>query len=217
MKKFKLMMMAGMLAFASAASAQEPVKCFTAEDVVFEGNEADLIVAMDYETTETIVSWGFSLYLPDGISIAGEFEGDTFYADNATYDKNTNSRGIANKPVEITKKEDGGWLIVAYATGNPAMKSTHGTVVTLGLSGSPEVKGFGDIKSSSVANDKNVSLDQGNLADYQFAINGGNGTDGINDINVVGNDAPAYNLQGVRVNSNAKGLIIRDGKKVVVK
>lgn len=31
------------------------------------------------------------------------------------------------------------------------------------------------------------------------------------------NDAPAYNLNGVLINKNAKGIIIRDGKKILVK
>ena len=217
MKTFKLLMMAGMMAFATAASAEGTIKCFTAEDVYFEGNTADLVVSIDYETTQTVCSWGFSLYLPDGVSIAGEFEGDTFYPDAATYDGTTNSRGIANKPVEITKKEDGGWLIVGYASGNPSMKSTHGTLVTIQLSGSKDIVGVGEIKSSSLAHSEagqNISLDLGNLADYAFGIN--QETVGINEVKAADNDAPAYNLQGIRVN-NAKGLIIRDGKKMIVK
>ena len=30
-------------------------------------------------------------------------------------------------------------------------------------------------------------------------------------------DAPAYNVAGMRVNANAKGIIIRNGRKVIVK
>ena len=69
MKAFKLMMMAGMMAFATAASAQGTIKCLTAEDVTFEAGEttADLVVNMDYTTDKEIVSWGFNLYLPEGI------------------------------------------------------------------------------------------------------------------------------------------------------
>lgn len=224
MKKFTLMLVAGLFALAGSVNAQGTVKCLAADNVFFEegSTTADLVVKMDYDTENTVCSWGFSLYLPDGISLSGEFEGDTFYPDGSSYSTETNSRGISNKPVDITKRADGGWLIVGYAAGNPDMKSTHGTLVTLSLTGSTSVSGDASIKSISVSSVKveghineSVSLDQGNLADVVFGIN--KTVEGINDIVADESNAPAYNLQGVRVNGAAKGLIIRDGKKQIVK
>ena len=224
MKKFTLSLVAGLFALAGSVQAQGTVKCLAADDVFFEdgASTADLVVKMDYDTPNVVCSWGFSLYLPDGVAISGEFEGDTFYPDGCKYSSETNSRGITNKPVEITKKSDGGWLIVGYANGNPDMKSTHGALVTLNLTGSKSIIGDASLKNISVSSVKvegsvgeSVSLDLGNIADVVFGIN--KTADGIDDIMVNESDAPAYNLQGVRVNSAAKGVIIRDGKKMVVK
>ena len=66
-----------------------------------------------------------------------------------------------------------------------------------------------------MSNDDNKSIELGNINDVTFSINGS--SVGINDIKSAEATAPAYNLQGVRVNSAAKGVIIRDGKKMVVK
>lgn len=224
MKKFTLLMVAGLFALAGSVQAQDKVKCLAADDVFFEdgATTTDLVVKMDYDTENIVCSWGFSLYLPDGISITGEFEGDTFYPDGCSYSTETNSRGISNKPVEITKKTDGGWLIVGYATGNPDMKSTHGALVKLNLTGSKSISGDARLKDISVSSVKvagsvgeSVSLDLGNIAEVVFGIN--KSVEGINDIQAADTTAPAYNLQGVRVNNSAKGVIIRDGKKMVVK
>lgn len=65
-----------------------------------------------------------------------------------------------------------------------------------------------------MSNEDNKSIELGNINDVTFSINGS--SVGINDIKSAEATAPAYNLQGIRVN-NAKGLIIRDGKKMVVK
>lgn len=231
MKAFKLMMMAGMMAFATAASAQGTIKCLTAEDVTFEAGEttADLVVNMDYSTDKEIVSWGFNLYLPDGIDIEFEEESGTFYY-TGEYGFDTNPRAIAGTPKKpndpkVTKKEDGGYLILGYSDSNAAMLSTHGKLISLTLTGSAAISGNGDIKNTSVAylgtdgdgKEVAISADQGQLADVTFKVNDGGVTDGINDINAAETNAPAYNLQGVRVNANAKGIIIRDGKKMVVK
>ena len=55
----------------------------------------------------------------------------------------------------------------------------------------------------------------GRLSGFSYAESG----TGIADINADVNDAdaPAYNLAGQRVNANAKGLIIKNGKKYVNK
>ena len=221
MKAFKLMMMAGMMAFATAASAQGTITCLTAEDVSFEGAKANLVVNMDYETTYDIVSWGFSLYLPDGVAVAGEEELGEFYADNATLGTDTNARAIISNGIKLKVKEDGGMMVLGYSMSNAPMKSTHGMLCTIELSGSKDINGNGTLKDISVAtvgeSGDAISLDQGKLAEVTFKVNDGGSAVGINDINAAETSAPAYNLQGVRVNGNAKGLIIRDGKKMVVK
>ena len=214
MKTIRLMMMAGLMAFASAANAQQ-VTVLTAKDVNFEegATQADLVVNMDYTTTEKVVAWGFSLYLPDGISLIYDEEEEEWLGEVGSI----NAKKVVNKGLSVNEKTDGGYLIVGYADGNPAMKSTHGDLATITLQGNASIKSNGKISGISISNDLSESLEQGNIAEVEFKINGGAITDGINDIQAVDSNAPAYNLQGMRVNGQAKGLIIRDGKKMVVK
>ena len=92
--------------------------------------------------------------------------------------------------------------------------STKAKVVTLNVTALEDIVGTGKIYGIGVSNTSSVSLDLGNIDDYEYGVNLASG---INDIKAADATAPAYNLQGVRVNSAAKGVIIRDGKKMVVK
>lgn len=221
MKAFKLLMMAGLMAFASSAQAQQ--QFFNANDVALDENgKGTLEVFMDYETTETVVGWNLSLYLPDGVTIATKTVYDEDLDENvevfdvtAKGDDYSNSNAMANA-LDIKTKTDGGYLFVCIDQKNKrAMKNTHGKIISIPLiAPNKDFSGEGMIKTIGMTSDQNVSLELGNIADINFQIGGG--TDGINDIQSAEATAPAYNLQGIRVN-NAKGLIIRDGKKMVVK
>ena len=206
--------MAGMLAFAGSAMAQKT--CFTAEPVIFgEGEQvADLVVSIDYEKAEgtDITCWQFELSLPDGIAPIYDEDEEEWLGEIST---DTNTKRLAKGGLNITKKTDGTYLVLGFDTkGNQAMPSTKGELCTIQLSGSASIVGEGKIINSALSDQDNASVDKGNLSDFVFGIN--QNTVGINDIQTVDNDAPAYNLQGIRVN-NAKGLIIRNGKKMVVK
>lgn len=45
----------------------------------------------------------------------------------------------------------------------------------------------------------------------------GNETTGINSINAAGDDAPVYNLSGMRVKNPTRGIYVKNGKKYIVK
>jgi hypothetical protein len=47
-----------------------------------------------------------------------------------------------------------------------------------------------------------------------FAITVGDAT-GIDSLNAADDDAPAYNLAGQKVGKNYKGIIVKNGKKVL--
>lgn len=222
MKKFTLLMVAGLFALAGSVKAQKKV-IFTAEDVTFgEDLKGNLEVFMNYETTETVAGWNFSLYIPDGVTIGTKLvENEDTGEMEETYDYTakgndySNSAKMANN-MKIEKKTDGGYLFVCIASDQTPMKNTQGKILTLPLvASSSEVSGQGKITTLGMTSDKSVSLELGNIEEVVFAV--GNGEDGINDIQAADATAPAYNLQGIRVNSNAKGVIIRDGKKMVVK
>ena len=223
MKKFTLILVAGLFALTCSVQAQKKT-IFTAGDVTLaEDGTGSLDVFMNYETSETVVGWNFSLYLPDGVSIGkkqvededtGEMtEEYDFIAKGNDY---SNSAAMANQ-LGITEKTDGGYLFVCIDQKKQTpMKNTNGKILTLSLKAtSKDVSGIGKITTIGMTSAGSVSLELGNIEDVVFTV--GDGEQGINDIQAVDATAPAYNLQGVRVNSAAKGVIIRDGKKMVVK
>lgn len=223
MKKFRLFTMASLLAFAVGAQAQDQIKCLTAEPVVFEGDAttADLIVNMDYETDKSICSWGFNLYLPTGVEIEYEKDGDDIYY-TGKYSSETNPRAIANLPdIKVTAKQDGGYLVLGYSDNNAAMKSTHGQLISITLTGSSAIKGNGKITNTSCSymnGSDAVSADQGLLADFEFTVNGGgDDSQGINDIKADAAAGKVYTIGGQQVVAPTKGLYIQNGKKVIVK
>jgi len=223
MKAFKLMMMAGLLAFAGSAMAQEKKVIFSAEDVtIAKGEEAVLTVNMDYETSEVLVGWNMSLYLPEGIAVKTYYNEDDecdYFVVNGKGEGFVNSNAAANAiEGNSTPKQDGGYLFIGIGPKKQEMKATDGAykgkVVEITLVASEDVvDGDGKFNTISISNSKNESVELNNIADVSFKINPSGGTDGINEIQTSSTEAPAYNLQGIRVN-NAKGLIIRDGKNV---
>ena len=69
-----------------------------------------------------------------------------------------------------------------------------------------------DVKKIAIA-DKGGK--QYNMAsDASFTITAGEGT-GIDSLNAADDDAPAYNLAGQKVGKNYKGIIVKNGKKVM--
>ncbi len=225
MKKFKLMMMAGLLAFAGSAMAQG-LKVISAEDVTLADDGTGVIsVNLDYTTTETVVGYNFSLMLPEGIaadSKSGKWAPAVTLSDAIhplLYDSNADdyTASATKAALQIKDKTDGGLLFVwiDQAEALPLL-SLQGELMSIKIKAADGFTG-GEAKIylAGVTSDKNVSLDLGNIADVTFSIIGT--TVGINDVKSADATAPAYNLQGVRVNESAKGLIIRDGKKTIVK
>lgn len=54
----------------------------------------------------------------------------------------------------------------------------------------------------------------GRFYGFQYTVDGGNGIEAVFTLDT---DAPIYNAQGVRVNADAKGLLIQNGKKFIRK
>ena len=224
MKAFKLTMMAAMFAFASAAVAQDKLDVLKVDPItVANGEEAELVINMDYDNAaETVVGLNFSLYLPDGILLKGFDTKEAQDAGKASALKKACDLGedgiwgedASTGWLSVKQKADGGLLFVLIDQDDKTpFETTKATAVTVKIHAVADVAATGSITTIGMSNDDNKSIELGNINDVTFAING---TDGINDIKSSDATAPAYNLQGIRVN-NAKGLIIRDGKKMVVK
>lgn len=234
MKKFTLMMVAGLFALAGSVQAQELVP-LTADDFeIANGETKDLAVKLNYELeagADALCGANFSLYLPDGIILAS-------FDDKAAQDaasakalkKNVDVEGVTdgawsadaadNGFVSVKQKTDGGLLFVLIDQDDkaPFAKTIGATLCNISVKAIADVKATAKIGVQGLTNvkDKSVGMVNGSsiFGDCVFGINMATG---INDIQTADATAPAYNLQGIRVNSNAKGVIIRDGKKMVVK
>ena len=232
MKKFTLLMVAGLFALAGSVQAQKKV-AITANDItVANGETTDLVISMNYPTTESVAGYNFSLYLPEGITFGRASlsasvtiptkETDvypviTYMEYDEEQDAEVEKTAAPKSLLKISEKNDGGilfiWIDDTY--GQTPLAKTEGMILKMNVKATADVVGVGTIKGVGFTSTSSVSLDLGNLDDYTFAVNGD--SQGINDIQAADATAPAYNLQGVRVNNNAKGVIIREGKKMIVK
>ena len=108
MKKFRLMMMAGLLALAGSAHADE-VSVLSAADITADADgKANLVVTIDFETTESLDGLNFSLQLPEGADI--DSKKDT----NGSRQSACTLGDIFDEDVEgwltIKERSDGGYL-----------------------------------------------------------------------------------------------------------
>lgn len=224
-------MMAGLMAFATAANAQGKVTITAADLTIESGKSANLEIMLDYDTEEILAGYNFSLYLPEGVTVGrSTLDASVTIPASATdvypvikymeydeeLDEEVEKTATPKSLLKITEKTDGGilfvWIDDTY--GKTPLANKKGLLMRVNIKADGVVDGIGFIKNVGFTNTENVSVDLGNLEGSQFVINPS--TDGITEIQNIHNDTPAYNLQGIRVN-NAKGLIIRDGKKMVVK
>lgn len=233
MKKFTLILVAGLFALAGSVQAQK-LTPITADDLtIANGETKDLVVKLNYELeagADALCGGNFALYLPDGILLSAFDSKEAQDAATAKKLKGCCTVEVENGVwgsdaddgyVSVKQKTDGGILFVLIDQDDqvPFVKTTDAILCTISLKAIADVTGTAKIAGQGLTNVKSVSVGMKDGAsifeDYDFAINGSD--QGINDLNAADTTAPAYNLQGVRVNANAKGIIIRDGKKQIVK
>ena len=213
------MMMAGLLAFAGAANADE-VTVLTAADVTTaEDGSFELVVGIDYDTQETLCGVNFSIKLPEGVDfnttstkIAGKKK--CIEAGDAI-DEDADIEG--GKQLQELASGDG--YVFAFVDGDHTpFASTHGVLFTFKFKADdPQFKGEGKICNIGLANIANegwATFGQGNtIADVTFKIN--DDTNGINEVKNAENNGAIYNVAGQRLEKAAKGLYIQNGKKYV--
>lgn len=228
MKAFRLMMMAGLLAIAGAAHADE-VTVLTAEDVVIKNGEtANLVVKMDYDTPETLIGFNFSLVLPEGI----DFDCDEWRKANGGKISNLKKvldygdvleEDVAASGMKLQERADGGMLFTWIDNDDKTElikgeTGYHGTLLIIPLKATAEVSSTTcSLTSIGLSN----NLDQGfatfgkgaTIADAVFNINAD--TDGINEVKTAQDNGAIYNVAGQRLDKAGKGLYIQNGKKYV--
>ena len=212
MKTVKFMIMMCLLSFSVSMQAQKKTVLTATDLTIANGETADLVISINYPTTEQITVWDFVLYLPEGIEFTKSRLSKACDVSTETHDEE-----IANDCLTVTRTSDNGYLFVwvDQAESTP-MTSTVGKLVTVSLKATADVKGVGEIKSIHLSNKAAQALDLDNIADVTFNINSDTGISSV----LLDDSAKAqkvYNLNGQRVSDNFKGIVVMDGKKFMSK
>ena len=182
MKKLRSLFTWALLLCATQMMADKVV-ALTADDIsLANGETANLVVKMDYETTETVIGMDFSLYLPDGIILDGFDSKEA--QDNAKASALKKACDLGEDGVwgedattswlSVKQKTDGGLLFVLIDQDDKTpFESTKATLITIRLKAIADVNGTGRIDNISITNDENKSLDLNNISAVTFGINSG--------------------------------------------
>ena len=197
MKTIKNLMLVAMVMFAGNAMAQK----LSAEAIsIAPGDEADFVVK--YESEKALTAAQFTIALPEGVSI--KKNGKKFAAEISE----------ANEDDYEWKIKDGeaGQIVLITRIDNTCGPLASGEdLITLTLVAAEDAAD-GTAKISGITfSDKGTSV-KGN-EDFTVAITIG-GT-GIESLNADDSNEPAFNLAGQKVGKNYKGIIVKNGKKVM--
>ena len=210
MKTIKALLVSALLVLAGTVSAQS--FSITFADVNVENGAGKLVASMTKDMT--VAGWQMYLYLPEGVEIAQVFDEDEeeYVADitlSSTFHK-------AKHSCSVKKTADGAMMLICSGgTETVALKSaTEGELCTIGLTVADGVTSQAvAVKNVAVSDDQGVQSNQADTT-YQLII----GSTGIVNIeNDAVNGGVFYNLAGQKVSNAQKGVLIQNGKKVVVK
>ena len=211
MKTIKALLVSALLVLAGTVSAQNNFS-ITFADVNVENGAGKLVASMTKDMT--VAGWQMYLYLPEGVEIAQVYDEDEedYVADitlSSTFHKSKHT-------CSARKTTDGAMMLICSGgTETVALKSaTEGELCTIGLKVADGVTSQAvAVKGVAVSDDKGVQYNQDDTT-FQLNI----GTTGIINIENDGvNGGVFYNLAGQKVSNAQKGVLIQNGKKVVVK
>jgi hypothetical protein len=157
--------------------------------------------------------------LPDGVSMVyDEDEEDYVYEFSDRVPKN--SKGAAKVDTNIQGTDEEGVLMVSCLgkKADNVLEGTEGEVMTITIQADANLESAvaeAALTNISLSNSDAVSLSVEKT--YNFTVNIVGDVTGIQNIEAANANAPIYNLGGQRVEKTAKGLYIKNGKKVVVK
>ena len=210
MKTIKALLVSALLVLAGTVSAQS--FSITFADVNVENGAGKLVASMTKDMT--VAGWQMFLYLPEGVEIAQVYDEDEeeYVADitlSSTFHK-------AKHSCSVKKTADNAMMLICSGgTETVALKSaTEGELCTIGLTVADGVTSQAvAVKNVAVSDDQGV---QSNQADTTFQLIVGS-TGIVNIENDAVNSGVFYNLAGQKVSNAQKGVLIQNGKKVVVK
>ena len=136
----------------------------TADQVMVEDGKGQLTVKIDYNTTQSIRGWNFTLYLPEGVE---------YKRANASAETYSSYEWSGISGLRVARKNDGGYLFAWYdhpAWGPCSLTNTHGVLLTIDLESENDIEATGEIRGIALSSTDGVSLDLGNIADVTFDI-----------------------------------------------
>lgn len=206
MKTIKSLLVCGLLALASSAFAQ--VSMSFSDVTIKAGETAEL--AVTFESSVVPAGWQMYLYLPTGIEIAYDVLEEEYLIEKS--DSHAKKHGI-----EVTKTSDGAMMLVmSGGTKTYEMSASDGDLCTITLQAADTFQGSAEATVKKIAFADKDGKQYNMEGDATFTITEENAT-GINSLNAEDSNEPAFNLAGQKVSKNYKGIIVKNGKKNLVK
>jgi hypothetical protein len=176
----------------------------TAQNVtIAPGATADLAFSIESNSPAALAE--FELALPEGLSV-----------DQKNYDEGAiwnDGHGASVK----TKKKSGNTYVLVMSQDGEEFTEASGLLITLKLSAAADMaQGEYQIKMEKI-NLTSLDAKQMNTVEEDVIKVTVADPTGINGLNAAENEIPAYNLAGQKVDKNYKGIVVKSGKKSLVK
>lgn len=176
----------------------------TAQSVtIAPGATTDLAFSIESDSPAALAE--FELAFPEGLSV-----------DLKNYDAGTiwnDGHGASIK----TKKKSGNTYVLIMSQDGEEFTEASGLLITLKLSAAADLAGGEyEIKMEKI-NLTNLDAKQMNSVEEDVIKVTVADPTGINGLNAAENEIPAYNLAGQKVDKNYKGIVVKSGKKSLVK
>ena len=176
----------------------------TAQSVtIAPGATADLPFSIESNSPAALAE--FELALPEGLSV-----------DQKNYDEGAiwnDGHGASVK----TKKKSGNTYVLVMSQDGEEFTEASGLLITLKLSAAADMaQGEYQIKMEKI-NLTSLDAKQMNTVEEDVIKVTVADPTGINGLNAAENEIPAYNLAGQKVDKNYKGIVVKSGKKSLVK
>ena len=187
-----------------AATAEGSATLTLSADDIVAGQEFTLNVDLN-NPDDAICGVQADIYLPEGLE---------FVLDE--YDEPTVEGGRSSKiTTECALQGNGALRILCYSAKNYTYTGTEGAVATIAVKAADTFT-TGDIamKKIVLSSYNNKKVAQIKPADFTLPVGG---ADAINGINAETANAAMFNLAGQSVDNSFRGVVIMNGKKVLVK
>jgi hypothetical protein len=216
MKKIRTLLVIAAALISGNAMAQRIAA--TEEVKIKAGGTADVEFSI-VESEEKVALAEFSLFLPEGITIAQEYDEDEeeyfmLYEANSSM---LRTGKTAPHSILITPKTDGSGAIYVLVKNEEGkeFKANTGVYLKITLQADESYAGQNTAEMKEIGLFRLDATQMNTVTEGSFLITAEG--DGINNVTLDNLNGDIYNTAGQRVSRTTKGLFIQNGKKVVKK